>query len=96
MKKMLSLKMKIIWQTEKKNRSVRENEEELFCTRYTFQALVDNCAVQSICDEAAIPTVCCANFDSLDIVRTVYHLVIYMQSNKMHKVFINEFTQHLR
>ena len=25
--------------------------------------------------------------DSLDIVGTVYHLVIYMQSNKIHKVF---------
>ena len=26
----------------------------------------------------------------LDIVRTVYHLVIYMQFNKIHKVIFNE------
>ena len=26
----------------------------------------------------------------LDILRTMYHLVIYMQSNKIHKVIFNE------
>ena len=31
-----------------------------------------------------------------DIVGTVYHLVIYMQSNKIHKVILmNKFIQHL-
>ena len=34
--------------------------------------------------------------NNLDIVRTVYHLVIYMQSNKIHKVILmSEFIQHL-
>ena len=32
----------------------------------------------------------------LEIVGTVYHLVIYMQSNKIHKVFLmSEFIHHL-
>ena len=32
----------------------------------------------------------------LDIAGTVYHLVIYMQSNKIHRVFLmSEFIQHL-
>ena len=34
-----------------------------------------------------IPTVLSKNILNLDIVRTVYHLVINMQSNKIHKVF---------
>ena len=36
------------------------------------------------------------NTQSIDIVGTVYHLVIYMQSNKIHKVFQGvSFIQHL-
>ena len=32
----------------------------------------------------------------IDIVGTVYHLVMYMQSNKIHKVILmSEFIQHL-
>ena len=44
----------------------------------------------------AIGTVKVKYLLQLDIVGTVYHLVIYMQSNKIHKVILmSKFIQHL-
>ena len=57
---------------------------EYFISDAHFKIFASNVGVPLINIDKIMPTI---NENQLDIVGTVYHLVTYTQSNKIHKVF---------